>query len=540
MTPSSLIPIRARAVPSRAVVTLSSLAARVVGATGLCVLAACAARTPSGAPSTAVAPTAEELRRDLYAFADDSMRGRESGTRDAQRAAFFLGERLRTLGFTPAGDSGFYQRVPLTRTTVASQSTATVTTPGGASQSLAFGADLTPITSLGAGVPGLKRSADGELLFAQYGITNKKLDRDDFAGLDAKGKVLVMVMGAPDNADSTQRAMYEGVNGFAPRIQRALGMRPAAVVLVFQGRTADLYGMAAGQFLRQVTPRDTARSASEDERPLPPVLLVSERAAKAFVPAGWPARAGAQFAAGTRFAVRTVVTREQVTDYNVVATLRGTDAALASTYVAVGAHLDHIGIQTPVGGDSVANGADDDGSGSVTALAVARAAAQGPRMKRSWLFVFHTGEEKGLLGSAFFTAHPTVPLDSVVAQLNADMVGRNGADSLYVVGPSAAPKNQSVVLGGILDSVNAAMTRPFTFDRSFDSATHPEHIYERSDHFHYAKVGIPIVFFTTGLHADYHKVSDSPEKIGYEKMARVATLLWQTGLAVGNRGTRPR
>ena len=190
--------------------------------------------------------------------------------------------------------------------------------------------------------------------------------------------------------------------------------------------------------------------------------------------------------------------------------------------------------------DTIANGADDDGSGSVTLLAIARAFARGERPRRSVLLVWHVGEEEGLLGSERFTAHPTVPLDSIVAQLNADMIGRNAPDSLYVVGPRAAPKGQSRVLGEIVDSVNAALPRPFRINREWDSPTHPEQIYYRSDHYNYARRGVPVVFFTSGLHEDYHRVSDEPARIDYDKLARVGTLLLEVGRAVGNRERRPR
>lgn len=174
-------------------------------------------------------------------------------------------------------------------------------------------------------------------------------------------------------------------------------------------------------------------------------------------------------------------------------------------------------------------------------LAIARAATRsGARARRSFLFVWHTGEELGLYGSDWFTRHPTVPLDSVVAQLNADMIGRNAPDSLYLVGPLAAPNGQSRMLGAIVDSVNAAQPRPFLIDRDWDSPTHPEQIYYRSDHYNYAKHGVPIVFFTSGLHADYHTVSDEPGKIDYAKLARVARLIWESGLAVAERPTPPR
>ncbi len=494
------------------------------------------ASTPAG-----IAPTADELRRDLYAFADDSMRGRESGTPDQVRAAAFLADRIKALGLEPAGDSGYFQRVPLTRSELSKETSVVVTLPNGTARALAVGAEVAPAASLGGGGgPAPKRFADAEMVFAQYGIANKKMERDDFAGIDAKGKILVMVLDAPATADADQKTMYAGPNGITGRVQRAIQMGAAGMVIVCMGKGADVYGPASTQFLHSVTARDTSRVPSEDERPLPAIVFASEAAASALVPAGWPAKPTAQYAPGTRMRIKVVSTRTQVTDYNVVGIVRGSDAAMARTYVAVGAHLDHDGIRSGQSPDSIANGADDDGSGSVSALAIARAAVQGPRTRRSWLFVWHTAEEKGLLGSDYFASNPTVPMDSIVAQLNADMVGRNGDDSLYIVGPVSAPKSQSVLLGTIADSVNAAMPRPFTIDRSFDSPTHPERIYFRSDHYNYAKKGVPILFFTSGLHADYHKVSDSPEKIAYPKMARVATFIWQVGLAVGNRMTRPK
>jgi Zn-dependent M28 family amino/carboxypeptidase len=132
-----------------------------------------------------------------------------------------------------------------------------------------------------------------------------------------------------------------------------------------------------------------------------------------------------------------------------------------------------------------------------------------------------------------------VPIDSIVAQLNADMIGRNSRNSLYLVGPYAAPNRQSAVLGAIADSVNQSLKEPFTINREWDSPTHPEQIYYRSDHYNYAKNGVPVVFFTTGLHADYHKVSDEVGKIEFDKVARVAQYMFDVGLAVADRPARP-
>jgi Zn-dependent M28 family amino/carboxypeptidase len=269
------------------------------------------------------------------------------------------------------------------------------------------------------------------------------------------------------------------------------------------------------------------------------VLIGVASEQSSLLPAGFPGTDGAGALPATMQA-SLAVEQQPVDAYNVVGVVRGSDPALRNTYVAMGAHLDHIGIQPAVNGDSIANGADDDGSGSMGVLHVAESWARtAVKPKRSALFVWHTGEEKGLFGSEWFTEHPPVPIDSVVAQLNADMIGRNHPDSLYIVGPMAAPQQQSVVVGAIVDSVNATLAQPFAFNREWDSPTHPERIYFRSDHFSYAEKGVPIVFFTTGLHDDYHKVSDEADKIEYDKLARVSTLMLRVGEAIANSARRP-
>jgi Zn-dependent M28 family amino/carboxypeptidase len=259
------------------------------------------------------------------------------------------------------------------------------------------------------------------------------------------------------------------------------------------------------------------------------------------LPTGWPTDDKAQVLRGRTLHAKVEQIKTSIVGYNVAAIIRGSDPSLNRTLVAYGAHYDHIGVVPPVNGDSIANGADDDGSGSMALLAIARVMQQAPvKPRRSMLFVWHVGEEKGLLGSSYFTDHPTVPIDSIVAQINADMIGRNADSLLYVVGPLAAPNNQSRRLGAIVDSVNRVSATPFKLNHEWDSATHPEHIYERSDHFNYAKKGIPIVFLTTGLHDDYHKVSDDPKKIEFAKMARVTRLMVEVGRAVASSPVRPR
>ncbi|HEX8906814.1 MAG TPA: M28 family peptidase, partial [Longimicrobiaceae bacterium] len=284
---------------------------------------------------------------------------------------------------------------------------------------------------------------------------------------------------------------------------------------------------------------------------------------------------------------------------NVVALLRGTDPALRGQIVAIGAHNDHVGTApagldhdslrafdmvlrrgglendpdepTPAqaarvraltdslhrahGGvrrDSIFNGADDDGSGTTGVLEIAEYLAA-HRPKRSVLFVWHTGEEKGLLGSSWFTEHPTAGIsrDSIVAQLNMDMIGRGGAqdetgmtkDSTVLHGgPNyvqlVGSRRLSTQLGDLIEEVNRTGNHGLVFDYSIDANGHPANIYCRSDHYNYARWGIPITFFTTGGHADYHMLTDEPEYIDYDKLARVASLVADVALNIANRPDR--
>jgi Zn-dependent M28 family amino/carboxypeptidase len=210
--------------------------------------------------------------------------------------------------------------------------------------------------------------------------------------------------------------------------------------------------------------------------------------------------------------------------------------------------LDSLRKAHPARLDSIFNGADDDGSGSVSVLEVAEAFATAKQKpKRSILFVWHTGEEAGLFGSQHFTDHPTVPRDSIVAQLNMDMVGRGSASDvtgetkegalthggsgyLQLVGS----RRLSTELGDLIEQVNRDNHLGFTFDYSMDANGHPQNIYCRSDHYEYARYGIPIVFFTTGGHADYHQVTDEPQYIDYDHMASVASLVHDAAWKVAN------
>jgi hypothetical protein len=247
------------------------------------------------------------------------------------------------------------------------------------------------------------------------------------------------------------------------------------------------------------------------------------------------------------------VIRTQLTQ-NVVGIIEGSDPRLKSTYIAVGAHYDHVGYAeteltsdgkrpSPPGRvtpgaeqDRIWNGADDDGSGTVAVMAIADAFAAGAKPKRSILVVWHAGEERGLLGSQYFADHPTVPIESIVAQLNIDMIGRNRdnlpgeANTVYLVGSDRI----STELDGVIRQANQGMDQPLSLNYEMNDPADPEQLYFRSDHYSYAAKGIPVTFFTTGLHPDYHANTDEVSKIEFPKMTRITQMIYETALRLAN------
>jgi len=250
-----------------------------------------------------------------------------------------------------------------------------------------------------------------------------------------------------------------------------------------------------------------------------------------------------------QLALAVKVTGEEIMTQNVVAVLPGSDPILRQEYVAVGAHYDHVGIGNPdQNGDRIFNGADDDGSGTVAVLAIAESLARGPKPKRSILLVWHTGEEKGLWGSEWFVEHPTVPLKQIVAQLNIDMIGRSrkaddsnprnagltGPNEIYVIGS----RMMSSQLAELSEKVNQSYLN-LQFNYKYDDPNDKERLFFRSDHYNYAKKGIPIIFYFDGIHEDYHRQSDHPDKIDYEKMEKVTRTIFAKMWRLANQPTRP-
>jgi hypothetical protein len=217
---------------------------------------------------------------------------------------------------------------------------------------------------------------------------------------------------------------------------------------------------------------------------------------------------------------------------NVAAVLPGSDPALKDTYVIFSAHFDHVGVGRAVNGDSIYNGADDNASGSSALLEVARAFASLPTPpKRSLLFLAVSGEEKGLLGSEYYSDHPTVPLEKIVANINVDMIGRNAQDSIVVIGQEYSS------LGPLVQEV--AKARPELGLTVAQDIWPEERFFFRSDHYNFARKEIPALFFFAGVHEDYHRPSDQVEKIDTDKASRVARLIFYTAYEIANRPDAP-
>ena len=517
--------------------------------------------------------TGPELREWLSYIASDELQGRAVYSAGFGLAGAYVEDHLRAWGARPAGDHGSYlQTVRVLGVRTTSHSTVTVTV-NGKSRTFADGSGVTFPRNMG----GKRKLTVDRVEFVGYGLDAPGASHTDYRGKNVAGEAVVW-LGAtgPKEVDpGTYRRLLSGRSRYATDTLGAAAAIGVAAAAGAAGRAggAGQPGAAAQPGGRggQIPAADFT-TVQRLDTPVPPTVTASD-ALFEFLFSAAPAKydelkrqAAAQeplpsfplTGVSLTFDVDAdyQVVRTQLTQ-NVVAVVDGADARLKNTYVAFGAHYDHVGyaegeVVTSDGSsrrlgapgrvtpghedDRVWNGADDDGSGTVALMAIARAFAEGPRPKRSLLFVWHAGEERGLLGSRYFADYPTVPLESIVAQLNIDMVGRNRDDkpsesnTVYLVGSDRI----SSELHQVNRAANAALPRPLTLDYEFNDPADLEQIYTRSDHYSYAAKGIPIVFFTTGLHPDYHANTDEVSKIEFDKMARIAQLVYETGARVAN------
>lgn len=508
-------------------------------------------------PSTGdAAITAEQLREWLTYIASDELEGRATFSEGLARAAAYIASELAESGVEPAGDNGtYFQRVRVLGVRSTNRSTLTVEVDG---QARTFSQDEG--IAFPSNVGGEQTLTLEEVEFVGYGL--KLGDHDDYAGLDVRGKAVVWLgAGGPSSIDAQQaRRLLRGRASFAAEdLGASATIAPPQPAGGGRGRGGRGRGAQAGRGGpggrggQAAAPDFT--TAQRLDLPVAPNATGSDELFEFLFSASDIAYADLKAMGESgeelpRFTLEGVkLTYNIAADYeivntqftrNIVGKVEGSDPQLRDTYVAFGAHYDHVGYSQGVLGDEatdrISNGADDDGSGTTTLMGVARAFAQGSKPRRSLLFVWHAGEERGLWGSRYFADYPTVPIENVVADLNMDMIGRNRdnleseANTVYAIGSDRI----STELHNLLVDANENLRRPLTLDYEMNDPADPERLYYRSDHYSYASKGIPIVFFTTGLHPDYHRVTDSVEKINFEKMTRIGELVYAVGRIVAN------
>lgn len=475
--------------------------------------------------------TTRDLKKHLSFLASDELGGRYTLSQGNRIAARYLASELESYGYKGAArDGSFFQKVPLSYRNVNMDKSSLILSAGGTKQNFKYADDFASETPMDVNV-------SGDLVFVGYGISSPKNNHDDYKGLDVKGKIAVALSNLPD-------ALKKAGLDEEQQIEAAAVGGASALLLI-----APPFYMASWAQIKSYVMRESATLPPMNKSV--PAIYAGPDLAKALAklmgkeemylmnPKSGDMRPSAINAAGE---IKVdVAIKEAPPACNVVGVLEGGDAKLKDEYVIFSSHYDHL--KSKDNGE-VYNGADDDGSGTVSVLEIAQALSIGSRAKRSILIIFHTGEEMGLLGSQFNADYePVVPLAKLVADFNIDMIGRSrppgdndardkeltDKDSVYVIGADKL----STELNRISEQTNAE-TMQLRFDYTYNDEAHPQQFYYRSDHYNYAKHGIPIIFYFTGVHRDYHMPTDDVEKIDFEKMQRISRMILATGWRVAN------
>ncbi|MEO6236687.1 MAG: M28 family peptidase [Vicinamibacterales bacterium] len=542
-------------------------------------------------PTGVSAITAADMKEWLSYIASDQLQGRQVYTEGLGLAAAYIADHLKDWGVKPGGDEGsYFQVVKVLGVNVKRNSSVTVTV-NGETRTFKDGEGVNFPANAGG-----KQTINAGAEFVGYGLSLPEPNIDDFKGKDLTGKVAIYVGGrGPAALTATQNRLLGARARTAIELQHAVaaigpagggfgrgggGGRGAAAATPGPTAAAAAQPAAGGgrgganaslgdfQTVQRLDNKVPSQITAGDEFFAfifsASGLNYADIKAKADAREALPATALKDVALTINVDADYTIVQTRLTR-NVVGIIPGTDPKLKDSYVMFGAHYDHVGYQqaspaqgrggggggavaaapggcvgqsrdTPRPGDVINNGADDDGSGTVGIMGIAKAFAQGPRPRRSLLFVWHAGEEAGLLGSRYMADYPVVPLDKVSAQLNIDMIGRNRCDdakqanTVYVVGSDRI----STELHDMNEESNSGLEKPMQLDYELNDPADPESIYTRSDHYSYASRGIPIIFYTTGLHRDYHYVTDEVGKIEFPKLAHIAQLVYTTGMKVAN------
>ncbi|MDG1765567.1 MAG: M28 family peptidase [Flavobacteriales bacterium] len=480
--------------------------------------------------------TAEELKEHLMILASDEYEGRETGFPGQKRAADYIQNYFSELGVAPCVDGSYYQTYPLRRI---DQSKAALRLNG---------KDLEYIQDYyffpGFSLDELKA---GEIVLAGYGISHE--DWNDYKDLDVKDKVVLVLPGEPKDKEGNY------ILGVGPdqtsewsgdfRVKREAAMKAGAKALIMINTDYNSYIGRIKNFL--LNPPMRLDMEREERQDVLPVLFFPSNAANDLLAKTklkslekWEKRMfkkqrsfSATLDIDIQFEMNAI--NEALTAENVLCFIEGSDPELKDEIVVITAHYDHVGI---INGE-IHNGADDDGSGTVAALEIAesfvKAKQDGHGPRRSVLIMTVSGEEKGLLGSEWYADHPVFPLENTIVDLNIDMIGRvdpaHEADSNYVY--LIGSDRLSTELHEISEKCNGEYTE-LDLDYTFNAEDDPNRFYYRSDHYNFAKNGIPCIFYFSGVHEDYHKPTDTPEKIMYEKTAVITRLVFHTAWQIAN------
>jgi hypothetical protein len=487
--------------------------------------------------------SAEGLRADLTVIASDSMQGRDTGSEGIELAAKYLAHRYQTLGLQPAGDNGtYFQSFDLSQT-IFEEITYSVTTSSGEllSESTHSKSQIGHFSTLYGG----KSPLAGAITFVGYGIHNPESQISHF----------------PESANGTWLlTFYErGVTNWNA-IQDLVGENGALGALFIMGtdtaafteqalRIQNEFGSGSGLELAYLSRTDEEESTINRVHPKMAAQLLGLNSLEELAeleqkikssPAGFE-----PYSIDISVSHTPTQQIEIVPSKNVVAFVEGSDPVLKNEVVVISSHYDHVGFGSPdVTGDSLYNGADDDGSGTVATLNAAQAMISAKRAevgpKRSILFLHVSGEERGLLGSRYYSDHPIFPIEQTIANLNMDMIGRldnehaDNPNYIYVIGGK-------LISSGIQNALETAnqMGPNIELSDRYNDLDDPNQFYRRSDHWNFGRLGVPFVFLFNGTHADYHRPSDEVDKIHFEALTKRTKLLFLTTAILANAEYRP-
>ena len=545
--------------------TLTPLRRAVSLAPLLTIIALAACAGPGAAPGSE-SITEAGLRSDVFALADDSLRGRLVGTPELEKASDWFRDRFASAGLAPAGDDGSYdQRFDMMWFSLGEGNELTVRGAKGTGRTRPSGEGWYPLDFSASS------TATGNVVFAGFGIEEPRLGWDDYQGADVTGKVVLVLEREPGVDDPA--SPFDGVvtADAAREWRKALAaQRHGAVGILFvrdvqnRGDVTD-WASAAEQSWPD-RPRRIERFTLADwmNEIRIPGASISVEVARTLV-AGQdrsleelaaaaesaPHGLGVQPLSGSAVTLATAVERHLTPGRNIVAMVEGSDAELRNQAVIIVGHHDHNG----AAGDTIYNGADDNASGAVGVLAVAeafaRAAAEGRRPRRSVVFAISDAEERGpSLGAWYLTLDPPFPLANTVAVFNVDMIGRNqevpegggrrfvglepqtsesNANAVNILGYSRAPALAAAVAAA---NGETGLTLRFRYDNNASN------LLRRSDQWPYLQNGVPAVWFHTGLHPDYHTPDDDADRLNYEKMTRIVRLIHQVSWNVADSDER--